>query len=410
MVSCALVCFTKKDENYLDEYIAYYLKLGFSTIFFYDNNSNRYLLKRKENHQVKVVWMPGMGRQAYAYNHFLKTFKHSFDYVAFFDSDEFLVLKKHGSIGDFCLDRISSGAIGINWYMFGNNGHQTYQNDLVVRRFTKRDRSMHPLVKTIAKCSDIREMSIHNPKTLFRGSFLNCRGQTIQDHCNYDWDDSLAQLNHYCTKSTEEYRWKIDRGRAIGKKRNYNELAYVLDCNHVIDTYALDFFLEIPFQKEDLGIVFFISDLSQIDDIVCRPEDDEIRVYVYYETNTYAKSFVFQNMVLIPSIPKNEYQQHFLVHFRTQSTYVLFQEPNDRFMYGNESDKELTYDSILRFCREEMIHGAFELTTIETGKEDIRILARCLDLLEIHYYKIVKMGFGESFQKSEKLFWSQKIL
>jgi hypothetical protein len=44
-----------------------------------------------------VIQIPfsGRGIQVKSYNHFITNYRHSYDWAAFFDCDEFLVLKKH---------------------------------------------------------------------------------------------------------------------------------------------------------------------------------------------------------------------------------------------------------------------------------------------------------------------------
>jgi hypothetical protein len=100
-------------------------------------------------------------------------------------------------------------------------------------------------VKTIAKCSDIIKMKIHEPETLKKGTyFKNIRGDKLELGCafNFKKDDSIVQLNHYYTKSDEELRIKCDRGRAdLAENRKYEENKIFLEFNDVEDTLARDF-------------------------------------------------------------------------------------------------------------------------------------------------------------------------
>lgn len=242
MVSVALVCIAKNEAPYIQEFISYYTKLGFNNIFIYDNSDNNEL-KIFNKDIVNVIHFAGTAKQVPAYNHFLVHYKNFYDYVAFFDCDEFLVLKKHKTIQDFCKEYIPFGGLGINWYLFGNNGNQKYENKPVLERFTKRRSTMDKHVKTIAKCCDLLEMHIHNPMKILNG-FRNIKGDILTGPFNENWDDSIAQLNHYVVKSTEEYAWKIARGRATThKKRNYNDLIHYLEANDFEDKSALEFYL-----------------------------------------------------------------------------------------------------------------------------------------------------------------------
>lgn len=376
MVRCALVCITKNEKKYMREFISYYLKLGFRTLFLYDNSSFFELKSLHQPPSVNIIRFPGNGRQLLAYKHFLAHYKKQFDYVAFFDSDEFLVLKKHRDIGEFCLEHIPSGAIGVNWYIFGNNGRTHYEEDLVIRRFLKRDKTMHPLVKTIGKCSDIVNMNIHHP-VLKNGQFLNCRKQVLHGPFNTDFDDSITQLNHYCTKSDQEYAWKIMRGRgSVAKRRNYNDLAEYLTLNHVEDTFALRFYTDQSLSG--IALVLFTDSVST-----------EENRYWWKNNAIFSQVFIYHNQ----NSTRNDYQQHFLTYHKNSFLHVLFIEATDQL---EGTDLQL-------FCKEKVQTGAVFIKS--KCKEGKRVLGRCADLLEMKNFEILKIGYGETARETDEIFW-----
>jgi hypothetical protein len=244
IIRCVLVCIAKAERLYIEEFINYYLKLGFYKIIIYDNSDSNEL-NFLNSPSVQIINFPGNIKQLAAYEHFLKYLKHQYHYVAFFDVDEFLVLKRHNNINDFCLQHIPSGALGVNWYIFGNNGQTKYEPRGVLERFTRRSSIMDHHVKTIAKCSDILKMKIHEPETLKKGTyFKNISGHKLELGCafNFKKDDTIVQLNHYFTKSDEELQIKCDRGRAdLAENRKYEENKIFLEFNDVEDTLARDF-------------------------------------------------------------------------------------------------------------------------------------------------------------------------
>lgn len=392
MVRCALVCITKGESKYLHEYISYNLRLGFHKIFLYDN-SDFYQLKNWKSPMIEIIRFPGKSRQIWAYIHFLQHFKKQFDYVAFFDSDEFLVLKKHSTIGDFCREFIHNGALGVNWYIFGNNGRTTYSPEWVISRFTKRDTTMNRHVKTIAKCSDIESMTIHFP-ILKAGQFLNCRKEVINGAFNANFDDSLVQLNHYITKSDEEYQWKLDRGRAATqKKRQYHELAHNLYLNHVEDLQAIRFFEN---RKVDgIALVYFLSE--PVLPLPFSNSSEYKSIYIYHEPS-FTPSVFSSNIKFIPT-SKEEYQQHFLTYFKTNYKYVLFACPNDKFFTdGNKG--------IYEFCESEL-EGKGIFKFFSKNRDQHRILACCLDLLEINDFQVLKMGYGNELKEISNLWFEE---
>jgi hypothetical protein len=66
-------------------------------------------------------------------------FKEEHEYMAFFDVDEFLVLKKHTNVDEFLKDHLPKGALAISWYIFGSGYTTMYAPLPVTRRFLFRD-------------------------------------------------------------------------------------------------------------------------------------------------------------------------------------------------------------------------------------------------------------------------------
>jgi hypothetical protein len=223
-----LVCIAKNEDYYIKEWVEYHLKLGFDKIYIFENDWTC----KYENEKIIKKPYNGKHRQVECYNEFLSKNKTEYDWAAFFDVDEFLVLKKHKNIKDFLNDYENYPAIGINWVLFGDNGLTEVINNnySLLQRFTKRQNSTNSHIKTITK--------------------LNHSSHFINPHClNSEWYDTnklknegpfnkntsidIAQLNHYFSKTIEEFNQKINRGRANSKKtldikhhesHNFNEI------------------------------------------------------------------------------------------------------------------------------------------------------------------------------------------
>lgn len=82
-------------------------------------------------------------------------------YMAFFDVDEFLVLKKHDTVDEFLQQHLTEGSLAISWHIFGTGFRDLYTPLPVTKRFMYRD-GVHPHdrhqqafnVKSILKLSD----------------------------------------------------------------------------------------------------------------------------------------------------------------------------------------------------------------------------------------------------------------
>jgi hypothetical protein len=62
-----LVAIAKDEDNYIDEWLEYNLKIGFDNILVFQNNW-RYSGKYLENSQVKFIECDGVSKQNFSYN------------------------------------------------------------------------------------------------------------------------------------------------------------------------------------------------------------------------------------------------------------------------------------------------------------------------------------------------------
>jgi len=184
--------------------------------------------------------------QETAYNNFIQTYHTKYDWVAFFDIDEFLVLKKHKNIKEFIGDYSNYYAIGINWVYFGDNGILFDGNYSLISRFTKRQIGVDSHVKCIIKLDPRIEYSIHQPKNF---EVVDTNFNTFTGPFNPIGDDNIAHINHYYCRTWEEWINKKNRGRAdvpLGHNEHFisDILFFERNLNDIEDTSALDFYLK----------------------------------------------------------------------------------------------------------------------------------------------------------------------
>lgn len=230
----ALVCIAKNEDPYIEEWVNYNLKLGFDKVFIYENN---WRCKLNNDNIVKIPF-DGNTKQIDAYNDFIQKYSNRYQWAAFFDVDEFLVLKQDKNIKDFISNYIDYNGIGINWCIFGSNGIEKINNNYnVLSRFTKRQKEINQHIKTILKLNKSVFMMVHNPNVVI----VDPNKNKITGPFNHKGDDKIAQLNHYFTKSKEEFELKINRGRADSPvNRTFNEFFH-LDKNEIDDLNAYNF-------------------------------------------------------------------------------------------------------------------------------------------------------------------------
>lgn len=234
----ALVCIAKNEELYIQEWIDYHLKLGFDDVFIYQNNW------RWENEQKNVIKyeLDGESQQRIAYNNFIQNHLNTYDWAAFFDVDEFLVLKKHNNVKNFIQEYSEYPSIAINWVMFGNNNiESTTENFSLIKRFTKRRKNVQKKIKSIVKLNKNVEMGIHCTKDTWVDTNYKVGSGNINDY----GDDNIAQLNHYFCKTKTEFQMKLDRGNAANVKKPKNiKFFNAYNFNEINDFNAYKFFYE----------------------------------------------------------------------------------------------------------------------------------------------------------------------
>jgi len=251
----ALVCIAKNEDNYILEWIAYHQKMGFDSIFIYQNNWHFPISVKG----VYTLEFNGECQQLSAYNHFISKYSRKMDWVAFLDVDEFFVLKKHSGIKDFLEDfKDVQGGLAINWVMFGSSGHTDVKNGnyAVLSRFTRSAKSPNRHIKSILRIkrgswlqglfnsgrTKVRMINSHHPNI----ALMDTRREKVEGPFNPGGPVDLLQINHYFTKSPAEFRVKIGRGRA--DQPELRDISEFDDedkiSNDVEDFTALNFYLK----------------------------------------------------------------------------------------------------------------------------------------------------------------------
>ena len=250
-------CIAKNEELYIVEWIMYHLALGFQMIYIYDNNNRpnilpRALMKNKcylaFKDKIRIIHFPGPLQQNPAYNHFLKYFSHLWRWVAFFDCDEFIVLK-HISLKQLLLQRCQQGALAIHWRLFGDNRQKTYEPKNVTERFISCDVVLNKHIKCICVCDDIYRIdNPHFPILKPNKIQHDCKGRICNGPSNnvgLRETNMGIYINHYFCKTREEWKYKKRRGNADNSFIRPDNDFDRHNKNMVVDNYAEVFYKNV---------------------------------------------------------------------------------------------------------------------------------------------------------------------
>lgn len=223
--SIALCGIVKDELRSIVEWLAYHKALGFTDFVIYDNGSTdgteRILQVLDEAGElIRLDWPHSMGErpQRAAYDHMRKNA--TVDWIAFFDADEFLLLRRDRTIADFLArfdDEVS--AVSISWLVFNSGGQDRYRAAPVIERFTEslvRGAPDNRSMKGIARRERLAGIGIHR-QDISEGRYVTPTGkdaQFITGQIMRKHEPRVAVLHHYMVKSLEEYEEKRNRGHA----------------------------------------------------------------------------------------------------------------------------------------------------------------------------------------------------
>ena len=249
----AIVCIAKDEDDYIEEWASYHLKLGFDDIFIYENNWRAD--KKLASAHVHLIPFDGNVMQLKAYNTFIKDYGNMYDWAAFIDVDEFLVNTTKVPFDELLEKRSSYAQIGVNWRLMGSSG--LHEGDTstksVLQRFIRGDKSLNKHVKQLINLKHFKDKSL--PYPVFINPHCTNHYSTNMLGCTFfgPWQEMTLlyvyhdiELWHYAVKTPEELHRKVLRGRAdTMQTREAEEAEYFKDHdkNDMELTLSRDFML-----------------------------------------------------------------------------------------------------------------------------------------------------------------------
>ena len=235
----------KRENRYAKEFVEHYKKLGYKKIFIYDNNEindekfEDIIQDEIDKGFVSIINLRGLKiRQFYSYKNCYKKNNKKYDWLSFFDFDEFLELnppfvKIYDYLGIKEFKKCQN--IKINQILYENYTKLYYENKPLKQRLKKRIRISWHIKSTVRGNLPINYWSkMNNPHTS-SNKFVTCSGSGNIIHYNASYsrpDVKFAYLKHYYFKSFEEFCIKKNRGDADKNNKNLNKkLKEIFEAN-----------------------------------------------------------------------------------------------------------------------------------------------------------------------------------
>lgn len=224
------VCLIIKNENsYLEEWLTHYRSLGVDNFFIYDNNSETPITSSDDDVEV-VLWDNEEFRsQNEAYLDCCKRHP-SFDYIGFFDTDEFYHSKTMNVKEDISHLKEKFGefsGLGIFWRMYGKP-FPYFTERQPITNYTHYHPNKH--IKSFIDPKTIKFFpDPHFPK--IKGRYIDELGRTLIAPTGRHTSETIW-IKHTWTRSENEFREKIERGDVNLRKNiitNFDDFYYYND-------------------------------------------------------------------------------------------------------------------------------------------------------------------------------------
>ncbi len=247
----ACVAVVKNEEKYIAEWITYQFSIGFDTVIILDNLSTDrtkdVALQLGYSFDVRVLDATDITQnyQRSAYLLALERYGKEFEWMAFFDTDEFLVLDEAHNLRSILWSASAISGIGVNWAFFGSSGHQFAPPSLVLDSYLHRaPASFTPNrhIKSIVKPIDVKNF-INGHMFELSTPYCDLAGKEILWNSPgiiaNEPDYLVGKLHHYFTRSQEDWAAKLRRGYPDLDRKNEEFSAY--DRNEIYDDSARRF-------------------------------------------------------------------------------------------------------------------------------------------------------------------------
>ena len=227
------ICTLGKDENrYIREFVELYKNYSVDKIYLYDNNDidgerfDDVISEFIENGFVEVIdWRGVKGTSTYygIMNSCYQTYHNKYDWLIFYELDEFLYLKNYQNIKSYLFQNRFNGcqSIQLNWVHMSDNNLIYYENKPLNERFPERGKNVVKnkynkicFVKTIIR-GHLKNINItHNH--LLNKKLKACNGfgkiSNVKGIISLKPDYEYFYIKHYYGKTVQEFIEKIGRG------------------------------------------------------------------------------------------------------------------------------------------------------------------------------------------------------
>ena len=229
----AICCIQRREERYLDEFVEHHLLMGVKHIFIYDNGRGDEPVPTFDDERVTVVnWRDKDNAQCEAYAHCYRQHGHEYAWMGFLDVDEHVQVRQGETLTEYlnCMAAMKADVVLLNWRVMTDNGLTHYDPRPLAERFTQpmpsnqrvrfSDRPENDHVKSFVRGGlyGLQFGTPHCPVKPTTMNVVNSNGETVPLKPLIPYQMKHAWIDHFETKTAEEYMEKCRRGFPLSQQ------------------------------------------------------------------------------------------------------------------------------------------------------------------------------------------------
>lgn len=254
----SLCCMVKDEDDAIEEWVAFHLALGADFLLIVDNGPSpalpTILAPYIQAGLVELVTFTASGeQQQQAYERVLKKMAGRTRWLGFIDVDEFVLPVQADTLPEVLREFEDHAALAINWVSYGSSGHEVSPEGLVIENFTERGELNHvfpwprlrqhhlpqdhpnaylPMNTHVKVLLDpartLQFRTAHHYKYAPGSSAVTENHEPIDQPISQNVSVEKIRINHYWSKSLDQIRQKVDKGRVASDSRR-NPARYTME-------------------------------------------------------------------------------------------------------------------------------------------------------------------------------------
>lgn len=228
----AIAAIFRNEKEYILEWLAWHLSQGIESFIIYDNESDdgttELLQQLASKSIIELHSIPQQEKaQLIAYDEIIRNYKNKFELIAFIDADEFMMPMDNTPAATHIFNLFKNkniGALGINWKVFGTNGHQSKPDGHVLLNYFlagNDDQPRNHYIKSVYRPEAVIKIFPHRAVLKESYRYINAENRdmvfsTLENLPNPTKNNQTTgvsntvcatnlRINHYALKSVDEF-------------------------------------------------------------------------------------------------------------------------------------------------------------------------------------------------------------